>query len=146
MLPGSTGRFFKDDVAHNHSAHGYNITFCQLDLGVAKATSTRAFLFRDHQPSQLPPSPRLLSVDPHEPASPPFLLLPSTPQSSSQPPKIFLASHTQGEIPPRFSAHLIAVEPHKRSRPTAAMSRWRPRLVNRLGRRNSGPEARVVNF
>ena len=26
MLPGSTGRFYKDDVAHNHSAHGYYIT------------------------------------------------------------------------------------------------------------------------
>ena len=23
VLPGSTGRFYKDDVAHNHSSHGY---------------------------------------------------------------------------------------------------------------------------
>ena len=26
VLPGSTGRFYKDDVVHNHSAHGYCIT------------------------------------------------------------------------------------------------------------------------
>ena len=26
VLPGSTGRFYKGDVAHNHSAHGYYIT------------------------------------------------------------------------------------------------------------------------
>ena len=26
VLPGSTGRFYKDDVVHNHSAHGYYIT------------------------------------------------------------------------------------------------------------------------
>ena len=26
VLPGSTGRFHKDDVAHDHSAHGYYIT------------------------------------------------------------------------------------------------------------------------
>ena len=25
-LPGSTGRFYKNDVVHNHSAHGYYIT------------------------------------------------------------------------------------------------------------------------
>ena len=26
VLPGSTGRFFKDDVVHDHSAHGYYIS------------------------------------------------------------------------------------------------------------------------
>ena len=26
VLPGWTGRFYKDDVVHNHSAHGYNTT------------------------------------------------------------------------------------------------------------------------
>ena len=26
VLPGSTGRFYKDDVVHDHSAHGYYIT------------------------------------------------------------------------------------------------------------------------
>ena len=26
VLPGSTGRFYKDDVVHHHSAHGYYIT------------------------------------------------------------------------------------------------------------------------
>ena len=29
VLPGSTGRFFKDDVVHNHSAHGYYITLIE---------------------------------------------------------------------------------------------------------------------
>ena len=26
VLQGSTGRFYKDDIVHNHSAHGYDIT------------------------------------------------------------------------------------------------------------------------
>ena len=26
MLPGSSGRFYKNDVVHEHSAHGYYIT------------------------------------------------------------------------------------------------------------------------
>jgi len=33
--PGSTGRFYKDDVVHNHSAHGYYIT--RIEGGVRYA-------------------------------------------------------------------------------------------------------------
>ena len=35
VLPWSTGRFYKDDVAHNHSAHGYYIT--RMEGGVRYA-------------------------------------------------------------------------------------------------------------
>ena len=35
VLPGSTGRFYKDDVVHNHSVHGYYIT--RLEGGVRYA-------------------------------------------------------------------------------------------------------------
>ena len=35
VLPGSTGRFYKDDVVHNHSAHGYYIT--RMEGGVRYA-------------------------------------------------------------------------------------------------------------
>ena len=31
---GSTGRFYKDDVAHNHSAHGYYIYITRIEGGV----------------------------------------------------------------------------------------------------------------
>ena len=35
VLPGSTGRFYKDDVVHNHSAHGYYTT--RMEGGVRYA-------------------------------------------------------------------------------------------------------------
>ena len=38
VLPGSTGRFYKDDVVHNHSAHGYYTT--RMEGGVRYAFFT----------------------------------------------------------------------------------------------------------
>ena len=38
VIPGSTGRFYKDDVVHNHSAHGYYTT--RMEGGVRYAFFT----------------------------------------------------------------------------------------------------------
>ena len=41
VLPGSTGRFYKDDFAHNHSAHGYHTTRLEGEVWTSKLEKFR---------------------------------------------------------------------------------------------------------
>ena len=84
MLPGSTGRFYKDDVVHNHCAHRYYITRIERDMHELNPndaiTQTRGVVY----PARV--CIPTVEVDPFDPAScKPIFVAPLPPRLSSLP-------------------------------------------------------------